>query len=191
MKHTGGCWSLGDFSRHIFKCLWAFFLGIPDEQFNLGHWSFAYRISSMAPHKYTTNRIRTRKAIAKVIKLRDKIYRSSGTLVGSKFTKASEKLQYLLLLLRYRGVDTSRREAHRPRLPLTMRSFYKGQNNQKLCLSFCHSLVSQLTSFFCTIYCIICQVIYQVFHPQTFTVYQTLAISLWPCFLSSFLLVCC
>ena len=85
-----------------------FFLGIPDEQFNLGHWSFAYRITSMSPCKYMTDRIRTRKAIAKVIKLRDEIYRSSGTLVGSKFTKASERLEYLLLLLRYRGVDTSR-----------------------------------------------------------------------------------
>ena len=62
----------------------------------------------MAPQKYTTDRIRTRKAIAKVIKLRDKIYRSSGTLVGAKFTKTSETLQYSLLLLRYRGVDTSR-----------------------------------------------------------------------------------
>ena len=85
-----------------------FFLGIPDQQFNLGHCSFAYRISSMTPCKYTTDRIRTRKAIAEVIKLRDNIYRSSGTLAGSKFTKASERLQYLLLLLRYWGVDTSR-----------------------------------------------------------------------------------
>ena len=97
--HTGGCWSLGDFYQHIFKHLW-------DKQFNTGHWSFAYRISSMALGKYTTDR--TRKAIAEVIELRDKIYRSSGTLVGAKFTKASERLQYLLLLLRYRGVDTWR-----------------------------------------------------------------------------------
>ena len=67
-------------------------MGIPDEKFNLGHWSFAYRIPSMAPRKYTTDRIRTRKAIAEVIKLRDKIYRSSGTLVGAKLTKASERL---------------------------------------------------------------------------------------------------
>ena len=62
----------------------------------------------MVPCKYTADRIRTRKAIAEVIKLRDKIYRSSRTLVGAKFTKASERLQYLLLLLRYRGVDTLR-----------------------------------------------------------------------------------
>ena len=84
MKHTGRCWSLGDFYRHIFKHLWDFFLGIPDEQFNLGHWSFPLTISSMEPRKYTTDRIRTRKALSEVIKLRDNIYRSSGTLVGAK-----------------------------------------------------------------------------------------------------------
>ena len=53
----------------------------------------------------------------------------------------------------------------RPRLPSTMRLFFKGLNNQKLCLSICHSLVSQLTNFFCTIFCIFCWVIYRVFNP--------------------------
>ena len=42
----------------------------------------------------------------------------------------------------------------RSRPPPTTRPFFKGQNNQKLCLPFCHSLVSHPTSFFCTIYCI-------------------------------------
>ena len=93
---------------HFQASVGLFFLGIPDEQFNLGHWSFPLTVSSMAPRKFTIDRIRTRKAIAKVITLKDKIYRSSGTLVGAKFTKASERLQYLLLLLRYRGVDISR-----------------------------------------------------------------------------------
>ena len=74
----------------------------------------------MASCKYTTDRIRTRKAIAQVIKLQDKIYRPSGTLSDAKFTKASDRLQYLLLLLRYRGVDTSRP-------PLTMRPFLRAK----------------------------------------------------------------
>ena len=75
--------------------------------------SFYYRIASMPPCRrqiplYMTDRIRTRAAIVEVIKLKNKIYRSSGTLVAAKLTKASERLQYLLQLLRYRGVDTSR-----------------------------------------------------------------------------------
>ena len=37
-------WSLGDFSQHILKYLWDFFLEIPDEQFNLGHWSLGYSL---------------------------------------------------------------------------------------------------------------------------------------------------
>ena len=67
-----------------------------------------------------------------------------------------------------------------------MRPFFKGQNNQKLCLSFCHSLVSHLTSFFCTIYCIEFQIFGGYTIPQTFTVYQTLAISLLAMFFAKF-----
>ena len=44
MKHTGACLSLGDFYQHIFKHLWDFFLGIPDEQFILGHWSYLFKM---------------------------------------------------------------------------------------------------------------------------------------------------
>ena len=98
----------------------------------------------MALCKYTTDRIRTRKAIAKVIKLWDKIYRSSGTLSDAKYTKASDRLQYLLLLLRYRDVDTLRLWPDTDH-PLTMRPFFKGQNNQKLCLSFCHCPTLQVS----------------------------------------------
>ena len=50
-----------------------------------------------------------------------------------------------------------------PDHPLATRLFFKGQNNQKLCLS--GILVSQLTRFFCTIFCVCYQVIYRVFHP--------------------------
>ena len=185
----GAC-HLGIFTNIFSSICGTGFLGIPDEQFNLGHWSFAFRIPSMAARKYTTDRIRTRKAIAKLIKLRDKIYRSSGTLVGAKLTKASERLQYLLLLLIYRGVDSSRLQAHRPGLPLTTRPFFKGQNNQKLCLSFCHSLVSHLTSFFCTIYCVEFQFFYWLFHhPNIHSVSNSCNISVG-CFLASFLLAC-
>ena len=38
------CWSLGDFGGHILKHMWDFFLEIPDEQFNLGHWSLGYSL---------------------------------------------------------------------------------------------------------------------------------------------------
>ena len=37
-------WSLEDFSRYILKHLWDFSLEIPDEQFNLGHWSLGYSL---------------------------------------------------------------------------------------------------------------------------------------------------
>ena len=76
-----------------------------------------------------------------------------------------------------------------PDCPLTMKPFSKGQNNQKLCLSFGHSLVSNHTSFFCTIYCIkFCFVFFFVSYsfPQTFTVYQNLAISLLAMFFGEF-----
>ena len=49
--------------------------------------------------------------IMEVIFLRDKIYRSSKTLVGADFTEAAEKLDLLLKLLRYHGVDTPRLKA--------------------------------------------------------------------------------
>ena len=75
----------------------------------------------------------------------------------------------------------------RPRPLLTMRPFFKGQNNQKFCLSFCHSLVSHLTSLFCTIYCIEFWFFVWYSIPQTFTVYQTLAISLLAMFFGEFL----
>ena len=39
--------SLRDFYRHIFKHLWDFFLGIPDRQLNLGHWSYFIQMSKM------------------------------------------------------------------------------------------------------------------------------------------------
>ena len=45
-------------------------------------------------------------------------------------------------------------------------ALFKCQNNQKFCLSFCHSLVSHPTSFFCTIYCIEFQFFCQLFLPQ-------------------------
>ena len=52
--------------------------------------------------------IRTEAAKAEIIYLRDKIYRSSGTLVRGDYTKATERIDLLLKLLRYHGVDTSR-----------------------------------------------------------------------------------
>ena len=145
----------------------------------------------MAPHKYTTDRIRTRKAIAEVIKLRDKIYRSSGTLVGAKFTKASERLQYLLLLLRYGGVDPSRLLSTQIQTTPNYKALFKGQNNQKLCLSCCHSLVFHLKSFFCTIYFIEFQFFCQVFHPPNIhSLSNPCNIPVSCVFLASFLLAC-
>ena len=44
MKHTGGCWSLGDFYQHIFNHLWDFFSGNTHEQFNPGHWSYLFKM---------------------------------------------------------------------------------------------------------------------------------------------------
>ena len=137
-----------------------------------------------------TDRIRTRKAIAKVIKLRDKIYRSSGTLVGSKFTKASERLQYLLLLLSYRGVDTSRLQADL-NCPLTMRPFI----GPKIIKSYVYFSVIlwypnlQVSSVQFTVFFI--WLLNEYFFPQTYTVYQNIAISLLAMLLVSYLLACC
>ena len=47
MNHTGRCLLLGDFYQHIFQHLWDFFLGIPDRQLNLGHWSYFVQMSKM------------------------------------------------------------------------------------------------------------------------------------------------
>ena len=52
---------------------------------------------------------------------------------------------------------------------------------------FCYSLVYKLANFFCTIYCIICHFFIGYSIPQTFTVYQTLAISLLAMFFGKFL----
>ena len=69
---------------------------------------------------------------------------------------------------------------------LTMRPFFKGQNNQKLHLSFCHSLVSYPTSSFILFTVLDSGFFCWVIHPQTFTVYQTLAISLLAVFFGEF-----
>ena len=71
----------------------------------------------------------------------------------------------------------------RPRLHPNYEALLKGQNNQKLCLSFYHSLVFQITSFFCTISCIFYRVIYWVFHPPNIhSVSNPCDISLGHCF---------
>ena len=75
----------------------------------------------------------------------------------------------------------------RPGLPSDLKAL-KSQNNQKLCLSFCYSLVSFLTSFFYTIFCIE----FQFFlsgdpspkHVQCIKLLQYLC---WPCFFGKFL----
>ena len=68
-----------------------------------------------------------------------------------------------------------------------LKALFKYQNNQNLCLSFCHSLVSHPTGFFCTIYCIEFQFFFVSYSfPQTFTVYQTLALSLLAIFFGKF-----
>ena len=61
----------------------------------------------------------------------------------------------------------------------TSRPFIKGQNNPKLCLSFCHSLVSHPKVSF-GLFTVLNSVFFFVGYSflQTFTVYQTLAISL-------------
>ena len=47
MKHTGGCLSLGDFTNTFSSIFGTFFLGIPDRQLNLGHWSYFVQMSKM------------------------------------------------------------------------------------------------------------------------------------------------
>ena len=44
MKQKGGCWLLGGWRQHIFNYLWEFFLEIPDEKFNVGYWSYLFKI---------------------------------------------------------------------------------------------------------------------------------------------------
>ena len=84
---------------------------------------------------YITYRIRTSNAMAEVIKLRDKLLRSTvwdPCLI--KLTKASEGLQFLLQLLRYRSVDTSRPYWYLDLdCPSILRPFLRAKN-QKLCL---------------------------------------------------------
>ena len=87
------------------------------------------------------DRIRTRVAITEVIKLRDKIYRSSGTLVGAKFTKASKRVQFLLQLFRYMVLIPQ--DYKQIQTAPYHEALLEGPKNQKLCLFFCHSLVSQ------------------------------------------------
>ena len=71
-------------------------------------------------------------------------------------------------------------------------ALFKGQNNQKLCLSFCHSLVSHLTSFFCTIYCIeIWSFLLGIPSPKHSQCIKPLQYLCWPCVLARFLLACC
>ena len=65
-------------------------------------------------------------------------------------------------------------------------ALFKGQNNQKLCLSLCHFLVPFPSRFFWTIFCIEFWFLVGYSFPQAFTVYQTLAISLLAIFLVNF-----
>ena len=74
-----------------------------------------------------------------------------------------------------------------PDCPLTMRPFSRAKIIKRLYLSFCHSLVSHLTTFFCTIYFIeLWFFLSGISSHQTFTAYQTLAISLLAMFFGKF-----
>ena len=54
-----------------------------------------------------TERICTEATIAEVKVLHDKLQSASGTLLPSVFNEYNERLQFLLQLLNYRGIDTS------------------------------------------------------------------------------------
>ena len=99
--------------------------------------------------------------------LRIQMHQYGCTCTDSDYQAISDRLCKLLSYIQYKeNLEKKERKQARqpppslhptldPDCPPTQRPFLKGQNNQKLCLSFCHSLVSQLTSFFCPFHCVI------------------------------------
>ena len=138
-------------------------------------------------------------ARAEAVLLRMQMHQKGCTCKSSKYQEISDRLCKVLAHIQYKERLEknwpSKQDSLHPSLPPhtdldcppTMRPFFKGQNNQKLCLSFHHSLGSHLTNFFCTIYCIIFHFFIEYSFPQTFSVYQTIAISLLTMFFTKFL----
>ena len=129
----------------------------------IGHLARDASNVKMPRHKpeHMTLRISLQESRAEVHLLRIRMFRHGCT---SDFQKCLDCLSLLLKFNLKRGKKEKqeRQESNllprlRPRLPPDHKALFKAQNNQKLCLFFSHSLVSQLTSFFCTIYCIFCQ----------------------------------
>ena len=152
----------------------------------------------MPPRKpaYQTLRISLDEARAEVALLRVQMYRFGCSCKDSEFQRIFDRLSLLLSYIQYKeNQEKTERRGRRqpppslidPDHPLTPRPFVKGQSNQKLCLSFCHSLLSHPTTFFCTIYCIEFWFFCQLFLPPNIhSVCQTLAISVLAMFFGCF-----
>ena len=93
-----------------------------------------------------TLRISLQEARVEVHLLRIRMFTHGCTCKSSGLYKKREKKE------KQEGQEGTLLPRLRPRLPPTMRPFFKGQNNLKLCLFFCHSLVSQLTSLQFTVF---------------------------------------
>ena len=132
----------------------------------IGHSATGYQTIKMPEAKYMSLNISLAEARAKAVFLQTKCIRKGAHVKLVNFSKFLTNCVKFWPTFYIKNVwenswpkkedslHPSLPQLTRPGLPLTSRPFVKGQSNQKLCLSFCHSLLSHPTSFFCTIYCI-------------------------------------
>ena len=130
----------------------------------IGHLVTGYQTIKMPKEKYMSLKILLAEARAKAVFLQTQMHQKGAhvKLVNfSKFLTNCEKFWPAFNIKNvWKNSWPKKEESLHPSLPqinktwttLTLRPFFKGQHNQKLCLSFCHSLLSHPTSFFCTIY---------------------------------------
>ena len=117
------------------------------------------------------------------------------TCKSSTYQQISDRLCRVLACLQYKTnlekklarqagqpLPKSHTRNTRPRPHPDHEAIFKGQNNQKLCLSFCHSLVSKLTSFFCTIFCIFIRLFIKYSIPKHSHCIKPLQYLSWPFF---------
>ena len=158
----------------------------------------------MPKHDYMKLKLSLVEAGAEAHLLRIQMQQCGCNCKDSEFQAISDRLCKLLLYIQYKenlekkkkgkpdNLSPSLHPTLDPGHPPTMRPFIRGQNNQKFCLFFCHSLVSLLTSFFCTISCILFQFfLSSILSPKHTQCIKPLQIFLLARFFGKFLLACC
>ena len=128
----------------------------------IGHLLSKSQTGKIPKAKYMQLNISMNEARAKADFLRTQMLQKGCTITPSEFQAILDELTQVWHISGVRKIYSESWQKKEINLCPCLQQVYltqtapdfEAQNNQKLCLSFCHSLVSHLTSFFWAIYCI-------------------------------------